>query len=258
MTGPAGAPVPAPAPAFGQGMREPYARALRVGGGTLTLRPYTPGAGVAPGPGEVRFEVLGWCSEASVLERNLLQGLRGPVLDIGCGPGRLLAAARSLGLIALGIDISAEAVSQACSRGTSALLQSVFSPVPQSGNWRSAVLLDGNIGIGGNVARLLRRCRQLIAPQGTLLVETDPDEGMDIAYQAVLEDDDGNLSEPFAWARAGRAALVSRAETAGWTLAATEQVQGRVFCRLSPLPDRVPWADRTPATGRRRLDRSNA
>lgn len=231
--------ISAPAAVFGQGLREPYARALRLGGGTLTLRPHDASPDSGRRPCDMTFDVLGWCSEASVLERNLLQGLEGPVLDIGCGPGRMLSAARSLGLSALGIDTSAEAVSLACSGGTLALEQSVFSPVPQSGNWRSALLLDGNIGIGGNVGRLLRRCRQLIAPLGTLLVEVDPDEDIDAAYQAVLEDSDGNRSEPFAWARTGRRGLETRASAAGWTLAPTESLQGRVFCRLSPFPDRV-------------------
>ncbi|MCU1563080.1 MAG: hypothetical protein JWN05_1459 [Arthrobacter sp.] len=234
-------PVPAvgPVPVFGQGLGEPYARALHLGGGTLTLRPHDASPDAGRRGCEVTLDVLGWCSETSVLERNLLQTLQGPVLDIGCGPGRMLSAARSLGLSALGIDTSAEAVNLACGRGARALEQSVFAPVPQSGNWRSALLLDGNIGIGGNVARLLRRCRQLITPLGTLLVEVDPDDDIDAAYQAVLEDSEGNRSEPFAWARTGRRGLEARATAAGWALAPTEHLQGRTFCRLSPVPDRA-------------------
>jgi SAM-dependent methyltransferase len=241
VTGPISTPARAVSavPVFGQGLREPYARALRLGGGTLTLRPHDPSSDSGRRPGEVRCDVLGWCSEASALERDLIQRLEGPLLDIGCGPGRMLSAAGSLGLSALGIDTSAEAVRLACGRGTRALEQSVFSPVPQSGNWRSALLLDGNVGIGGNVARLLRRCRQLIAPLGTLLVEVEPDDDIDASYRAVLEDNDGNRSEPFAWARTGRRGLEARAFSAGWTHAPTEHLQGRLFCRLSPVPDRA-------------------
>lgn len=229
--------VVAPATVFGQGRDDPYARALRLGGGTLTLRPHDASPDNGCRPGEVTFNVLDWCSEASALELNLLQSLQGPVLDIGCGPGRMLSAARSLGMSALGIDTSAEAVGLACSRGTRALKQSVFSPVPQAGNWGSALLLDGNIGIGGSVGRLLRRCRQLITRRGTLLVEVDPDDDIDTAYEAVLQDRDGNRSEPFAWARTGRLGLEARASDAGWTPGPTEHVQGRVFCRLSPFSD---------------------
>ena len=229
--------VVAPANVFGQGRDDPYARALRLGGGTLTLRSHDASPDSGRRPGEVTFNVLDWCSEASALELNLLQGLQGPVLDIGCGPGRMLSAARSLGMSALGIDTSAEAVGLARGRGTRALRQSVFSPVPQAGNWGSALLLDGNIGIGGNVGRLLRRCRQLIARRGTLLVEVDPDDDIDTAYQGVLQDRDGNRSEPFAWARTGRLGLEARASDAGWTPGPAEHIQGRVYCRLSPVSD---------------------
>ena len=112
---------PAPVGVFGQGAHEPYERALRLGGGTLTLRAAGEGAGEGfgqdSGPGNVSFDVQGWCAEATFLEVLLLQSLNGPVLDVGCGPGRLLAAAQSLGLTALGVDTSPEAVRYALGRG---------------------------------------------------------------------------------------------------------------------------------------------
>jgi SAM-dependent methyltransferase len=220
----------APAAYFGQGEHEPYARALLTGSGALTLRPES-----AHYPAEtVEFDVRNWCEDADATERSLLQGLRGPVLDIGCGPGRLLAAAQPLGLAALGIDASAEAVRQARGRGARVLEQSIFAPVPQPGHWQSVILLDGNIGIGGSVTALLGRCRQLIAPTGTLLVEVDADENIDPASCAVLEDRHGNRREAFAGARIGTAGRASRAPAAGWSVAAIQRLQGRVFCRLSP------------------------
>ncbi|RKR13738.1 class I SAM-dependent methyltransferase [Arthrobacter oryzae] len=225
----------APAASFGQGESEPYARALLTGTGTLTLRPES-----GHDPDEpVTFDVRNWCEDASTAELSLLQSLRGPVLDVGCGPGRLLAAARTLGLAALGIDTSAGAVGLARDRGARALEQSIFAPVPQSGHWQSVILLDGNIGIGGNVGALLGRCRQLIALTGTLLVEVEADEHIDTAYSAVLEDQHGNRSEAFAWARTGTAGLVSRAQAGGWSVTAIRRFQGRVFCSLSPRPGPV-------------------
>lgn len=222
---------------FGQGHNEPYARALANGSGTLTLRPDNGHHQAAP----VDFDVRRWCEEASLLERSLLRSLQGPVLDVGCGPGRLLAAAQRIGLAALGIDTSAEAVVRARGRGARALEQSVFAPVPHSGLWQSVILLDGNIGIGGNITSLLRRCSQLIAPYGTVLAEVEADEDLDVVYSAVLEDQNGNQSEPFLWARTGSAGLVSRAQRSGWTVTAIQRVQGRVFCRLSPAstPDKI-------------------
>ncbi|SDL43340.1 bifunctional 2-polyprenyl-6-hydroxyphenol methylase/3-demethylubiquinol 3-O-methyltransferase UbiG [Arthrobacter sp. ok362] len=221
---------PAPVGLFGQGAHEPYECALRLGGGTLTLRP----AGQGSGPGDVSFDVQGWCAEATVLEVLLLQSLNGPVLDVGCGPGRLLSAAQSLGLAALGVDTSPEAVRYARGRGARALERSIFAVIPQSGSWGSILLLDGNIGIGGSVTALLRRCRQLIAAHGTLLVEVEADD-VDVVFPAVLEDAEGHLSDPFCWARAGTSALASRAERTGWSVASTQRLQGRVFCRLRPV-----------------------
>jgi SAM-dependent methyltransferase len=223
----------APVDLFGQGRREPYARALADGSGTLTLRPDSEHHAAEP----VDFDVRSWCEEASALESSLLRNLQGPVLDVGCGPGRLLAAAQRIGLTALGIDTSTAAVDRARGRGARALEQSIFAPVPQPGHWQSVILLDGNIGIGGSVSSLLRRCRQLIAPHGTLLVEVEADETLDTVYLAVLEDATGNQSEPFRWARTGFAGLQSRAQRTGWAVVNVQRVQGRVFCRLSPTAE---------------------
>jgi hypothetical protein len=136
----------------------------------------------------------------------------------------------------LGIDTSAEAVRLARGRGARALEQSIFAPVPHSGHWQSALLFDGNIGIGGSITALLGRCRQLIAPSGTLLVEVEADEQIDTVYSAVLEDGRGNRSDAFAWARTGTAGMTSRARDGGWAVTAVQRLQGRVFCSLSPLP----------------------
>lgn len=96
----------APAACFGQVESEPHHRALLTGTGILTLRPERKHEPAGP----VESDVRNWCGDASATERSLLQSLRGPVLDIGCRPGRLLAAAGPLGLAALGIDTSAQAV----------------------------------------------------------------------------------------------------------------------------------------------------
>ncbi len=217
-----------PGSLFGQGSAEPYARALGRGTGSLTIRPLAS----TTGPEAVVLDVRGWCAPATTLEVALLGNLSGPLLDIGCGPGRLLAAAQGLGMTALGLDTSPRAVEQALNRGARALEQSVFAPVPMAGQWRSGVLLDGNIGIGGNVGALLRRCGQLLAPEGTLLVEAEADDSVDVAFQAVMEDEAGNISDPFRWARAGRHALGVHAERTGWQVGPTQRIQGRVFCRL--------------------------
>ncbi|MDJ0355241.1 methyltransferase domain-containing protein [Paenarthrobacter sp. PH39-S1] len=202
---------------FGQGAHEPYACALHHGLGTLTLRPQTEGSGIGP----VHFKVQDWCGPASSGEVALLRSSRGPVLDAGCGPGRMLAAASALGLIAVGVDTSIEAVTRARSRGAMALNLSIFDPLPYEGFWGTALLLDGNIGIGGDVPSLLRRVAQLVRADGSVLVEVDPLEALDISYRAVLHGAGSRPSEAFPWSRVGSTALACHAAAAGWRIVKT-------------------------------------
>src|SRR5215216_5046549 len=66
----------------------------------------------------------------------------------------------------LGLDLSPVAVRLARARGAEAIMRSVFADVPRDGTWRTALLLDGNIGIGGAPEALLARARALVAPGG--------------------------------------------------------------------------------------------
>ncbi|MGP3920815.1 class I SAM-dependent methyltransferase [Nonomuraea sp. 10N515B] len=104
-------------------------------------------------------------------DEALLSRCASPTLDIGSGPGRLTAALTRRGVQALGIDINPRAVTLTRRAGGFALLRDVFDEVPDSGRWATALLADGNIGIGGNPETLLRRVRQLVRPGGEVLVE---------------------------------------------------------------------------------------
>ena len=77
-------------------------------------------------------------------------------------------------MVALGVDSSPRAVAEARARGAIALCRSVFDPLPGEGRWGSVVLLDGNVGIGGDPVALLARARRLMAPGGVALVEVEP------------------------------------------------------------------------------------
>ena len=58
-----------------------------------------------------------WCADRTPGDGACSPGACGPTLDIGCGPGRLVAALTALRVPALGVDVSAEAVRQARRRG---------------------------------------------------------------------------------------------------------------------------------------------
>ncbi|MEU9016923.1 class I SAM-dependent methyltransferase [Actinomadura sp. NPDC048394] len=107
-------------------------------------------------------------------DAELLDRCRGATLDVGSGPGRLTAALARRGLPVLGIDVAPRAVALTIAAGAPALCRDVFGRVPGAGRWRTVLLADGNIGIGGDPAVLLRRVLALLGPGGRALVEVDP------------------------------------------------------------------------------------
>lgn len=147
-------------------------------------------------------------------EVALLGTIRGPVLDIGCGPGRHAAALARIGHVTLGIDTSAAAVRAARRRGAPAVQISVFGPVPGAGTWATALLLDGNIGIGGDPVRLLERVHQLLAPGGRVLVEVDPPGSDSRRFHARVQHA-GGAGPGFPWASVASQGIPDVAASAG-------------------------------------------
>jgi len=117
-----------------------------------------------------------WSASVDATDLLAVARCEGPVLDIGCGPGRIVSALAERGIAALGVDVSAVAVGLTTRRGASVLRRDVADRVPGEGRWGTAVLMDGNIGIGGDPGRLLRRCAELVAPGGLVVVEVDADD----------------------------------------------------------------------------------
>lgn len=159
-----------------------------------------------------------WHGEPSLLERRLLTSLDGPVLDVGCGPGRIVAALDRLGIAALGVDPAPAAVDMARRRGAEVVQGSVFDPLPDEGGWQSVLLLDGNVGIGGDPVRLLRRCRQLAAPGATIVAEVEAPGQHTQRCRARLIRGHGR-SAWFRWAVVGVDALAGLSAGAGLEVA---------------------------------------
>ncbi|GAA1672019.1 hypothetical protein GCM10009745_13440 [Kribbella yunnanensis] len=155
-----------------------------------------------------------WQSPADEVDRLALSRCEGPVLDIGCGPGRIVTALAEQGIPALGVDVSPQAISLTTSRGAVALQRPVQNRLPAEGRWGSVVLMDGNIGIGGDPADLLRRCAELVRPNGLVLVEVDPDDDLDDTAPIVLRSSSGRRSTPLPWARIGSRTLLRHARAA--------------------------------------------
>jgi SAM-dependent methyltransferase len=161
----------------------------------------------------------------------LLARVRGPVLDVGCGPGRHVIALIQTGHAALGIDVSSAAVHAARRLGAPVVQVSVFGEVPAAGCWRTALLLDGNIGIGGDPVLLLRRIHALLSASGTALVELDPPGVTPGRFHACVEHG-GRTGPRFPWARVGPAHLRRVASRAGFDVREIWQSARRWFAEL--------------------------
>ncbi|BDD84197.1 methyltransferase type 12 [Tsukamurella pulmonis] len=152
-------------------------------------------------------------ADASVIA-TVIAWCHGPTVDLGCGPGRIVDLLLRRGIPALGVDDSPQAVRLTRERGAAALRRDVFAPLPGEGRWSHAILLDGNIGIGGDPVRLLRRAAALVEVGGSVVVEVEPTE-VGVVQEAVRVRAAGGHSLWFPWARVGFDALDGLAEAAG-------------------------------------------
>lgn len=202
------------------------------------------------------LQIPRWCEPPDAVDEELLQCCRGPVLDVGCGPGRLTIALSERGVQALGVDISRTAVDRIRQAGAPALHCSVFAPLPGHGRWGTVLLADGNIGIGGRPARLLRRCAELLAPGGQILIEAEPGD-IDERVTAWLEHPDGRRGPIFPWARLGTAAVLRAAVTANLHVVDQWRNADRAFVCVARQTAASPRTPRTPrqATAGRRAQR---
>jgi SAM-dependent methyltransferase len=150
----------------------------------------------------VRRDGQRWVEPAHGADERLLDLVDGPVLDVGCGPGRHVLALARRGAVALGIDVSPAALALARRGGAPVLERSIFGRVPARGRWGTALLLDGNLGIGGCPATLLRRVAEMIRPGGRVLVEVDA-PGTRSGVERVRLDVGGVAGPWFAWAHVG-------------------------------------------------------
>ena len=153
-----------------------------------------------------------------------------PVLDLGCGPGRMVRGLTERGRAALGVDISAVAVAISLAGGGPALRR-VGGPAA-----------TGRRAVGDRAAdgrqhrdrrrrrRLLGRCRTLVVRGGLVLCEVDPDPDRDDVHDVVLRSGSA-ASRPLPWARIGRRTLLRFA--AGQDLTVEEEWSGGGRCFVS-------------------------
>lgn len=216
--------LPRVAAAFGAG----YESALRDPARTLHLHEF----GAEDGR-PIRMLTERFRGAADAVDEEVIRSVEGPVIDVGCGPGRMVRAGIHAGEITLGIDISRAAVELATEDGLPVLRRSVFQSLPGEGTWGAVLLLDGNIGIGGDPFRLLQRCQELVRARGRIVVETHTDRFRDRTFDATLTDDEARSGAPFPWAEVGVVPLRRLAVECGLTVQREWRRAGRSFASYS-------------------------
>ncbi|GAA4228216.1 class I SAM-dependent methyltransferase [Actinomadura meridiana] len=165
---------------------------------------------------------------------GLLARCSGTTLDVGSGPGRLTVALARRGVPVLGIDVVPYAVALTVQAGGPALCRDVFGLVPGTGLWRTALLADGNIGIGGDPQMLVRRVLGLLAPGGRVLVEVGP-PGSGSQIEPLRLRAPGRVGEWFEWAQVSVEAIHGIAAGCAATITGTWQEADRWFVTLRSL-----------------------
>lgn len=172
-----------------------------------------------------------WLGPATAADERLLDRAIPPVLDVGCGPARLVVALSRRGVSGMGIDVTPFAVRLARSRGAPVVKGSIFGTVPDAGTWGTALLVDGNIGIGGDPAALLTTVASVVRPGGRILVELGSSETT-AAADWVRMTYGASTGPWFQWAAVGVDSLDSLLSDVGLQSATTWSDDGRWFAQI--------------------------
>jgi|SRR5262245_361158 len=123
------------------------------------------------------------------VERRALRWVRGRVLDVGVGAGRVALELQARGREVVAIDVSPGAVQVARRRGAKDVRLLAFEDVDESlGRFNTVVMFGNNFGLFGSPAkarRLLRRLRPFV--DRIVAASNDPYSTHDPAHRAYQE-----------------------------------------------------------------------
>jgi SAM-dependent methyltransferase len=176
--------------------------------------------------------VASWVGGDHEFDHAVVGMCKGPTIDLGCGPGRLVAHLVRRGIPALGVDQSATAVRLARRSGAPALQRDVFAPLPGTGRWHTVLLADGNVGLGGDPRRILTRASELLRRGGRCLAEFDSAAVGERRGWVRLESARA-VGPWFRWASVGIDCAGRLAEQVGMSLMGVHPVGERVVASLA-------------------------
>lgn len=174
---------------------------------------------------------LGGTGADTEFDEALVDMCDGPTIDLGCGPGRLVAHLVNRGVPALGVDLSETAVELARNSGAPALHRDVFAELPAMGRWQTVLLADGNVGLGGDPRRILQRAGELLRQGGRCLAEFDSEtKGIDVGW--VRLESSKTIGPWFRWAVVGIDSVPELAADVGLVLSDVHRIGRRVVASL--------------------------
>ncbi len=112
-------------------------------------------------------------------ERKAMRHVRGRVLDVGCGAGRVSLYLKNKGFYALGVDVSPLAIHVSKTRGLkNARVMPITKISSKLGKFGTIIMFGNNFGLFGNPHRakwLLKRFHRLTTDNARIIVESlDP------------------------------------------------------------------------------------
>jgi SAM-dependent methyltransferase len=126
------------------------------------------------------------------LDRRTMRLVRGRVLDLGCGAGRVALHLQERGLDVVGVELSPGAVEICRRRGVRDVRACAIEDVGETlGVFDTLVMLGNNFGLLGsesNAKRQLRRFHDITTDRGRILAQTfDPHSLGDDVHRAYRE-----------------------------------------------------------------------
>ena len=111
--------------------------------------------------------------------------------------------------------------------------QPLFDPLPGTGRWETVLLADGNVGLGGDPWRVLRRAAELISETGRCVVEFEA-AGAGVRSSWVRLESSDNIGPWFRWASVGIDYAASLAREVGLAVIGIHPIGDRVVATLAP------------------------
>ena len=109
----------------------------------------------------------------------------------------------------------------------------VFDSLPGTGRWQTVLLADGNVGLGGDPWRVLRRAAELLKRGGSCIAEFDPaSTGVHAGW--VRLESSRTVGPWFRWASVGIDCAARLADDVGMALTGIHPIGNRVVASLAP------------------------